>query len=177
MPEWLATTRAGPSFGRCSTPKTSVRNQCWYSGRSSGRNDAVGQVAVEAEVVDLVVAGETLAEERERAGDPVVPLVGETRVSHSPRLQGGARRTGPSETFEQGLFEGADAVGRQRLDRTGGCATKSSKASAVVRGVKPNSRISLVVSTTRPCTNRSSWSRETSADGRRPATTPTGRAR
>ena len=53
---------------------------------------AVGEVAVEAEAVDLVVTGQPLAEEGERTGDPVVPHIWETRVSHR-HLQGGLQQT------------------------------------------------------------------------------------
>ena len=36
VPEWFDTTRAPPSAGMFSIPRTSTRNQCRYSGRSIG---------------------------------------------------------------------------------------------------------------------------------------------
>ena len=35
VPEWLETTRAPPSVGMFSMPRTSIRNHFWASGRSA----------------------------------------------------------------------------------------------------------------------------------------------
>ena len=97
VPEWLATTSAPPVDGTCRRPVASTRNHFSYSGRNGGASTCSGEVAVEAEVVDLVVAGDPAAQEGQAAGDPALPVrpVGGPAAG-SRRRDGAAAAAGPA---------------------------------------------------------------------------------
>ena len=69
VPEWLATTSAPPSCGMFSMPRTSTRNHVLVQRPQQRQEDVVGEVRVEAELVDGVVAGQPAAQEREGVRD------------------------------------------------------------------------------------------------------------
>ena len=77
VPEWLATTSAPPSVGMFSTPRTSTRNHFVASGRTSVEQEPLGDLGVEAVLVDLVVAGDPAAQERQELGELLLRVLAE----------------------------------------------------------------------------------------------------
>ena len=77
VPEWLETTRAPPSAGMFSVPRTSIRNHFCAIGRSAVEQELLGDLAVEAVVVDGEVAGQPAAQEREELREPRLPVLAE----------------------------------------------------------------------------------------------------
>src|SRR5262249_11905956 len=123
----------------------------------------LGKLLVKAELVDLVVPGQTVAQQREDARHAPVPdvrcVVGRRgRLDHRYPSTAARTRRIRSRIFCSAALTASGASGPYPAPRM-----KSSNAAAVGRGSKPTSSIRRVVSTTRPCTNRSSWSREKSS--------------
>ena len=129
VPEWLATTSAPPLAGTFSMPRTSTRNQRWYSGRSARHQDLVGQLGVEAELVDLVVAGEPAAQERQQRRRPCGPT--------------SVRRRRPLASAVAALRRSLDGLGSTRLGRRDSAGDSAARRALLARGsaiVGPRSR-------------------------------------
>ena len=77
VPEWLETTSAPPSVGMFSAPRTSMRNHFSRDRAQRGHEEPLGDLLVEAVLVDGVVAGHPAAQEREEAGQLRLPLLAE----------------------------------------------------------------------------------------------------
>ena len=73
VPEWLATTSAPPVSGMFSMPQRLDPEPLLVQRPQRRQEDVVGEVGVEAEVVDLVVAGQPAAQEGQRAGQAALP--------------------------------------------------------------------------------------------------------
>ena len=57
-----------------SIPRTSIRNHFSASGRSSGQDEALGDLGVEPELVDLVVTREAVPQKREELRHPTLQV-------------------------------------------------------------------------------------------------------
>ncbi len=73
VPEWLETTRAPPSAGMFSAPRTSTRNHFSRDRAQRGQQEPLGDLLVEAVVVDGEVTGEPATQEREELGQAGLP--------------------------------------------------------------------------------------------------------
>src|SRR5690606_20404800 len=120
--------------------------------------DGVGQLRVEPELVHLVGAGQPPPQKRQPGGEPAVPyvhLLGHPLSLPCPTgAQRRSRRTPARTARSTPASRSAERTPAGTRPRK-----KSANASAVVRGVTPYSLVNRVVSTTRPWTNRSTWSR------------------
>ena len=77
VPEWLETTSAPPSAGMFSAPRTSMRNHFSRDRAQRGHEEPLGDLLVEAVLVDDVVAGQPAAQEGQEPGQLRLPLVAE----------------------------------------------------------------------------------------------------
>ena len=132
VPEWLDTTSAPPSAGMFSAPRTSTRNHFSRERADRGEQEPLGDLGVEAVLVDLEVAGHPAAQERQELGEPLLPAVAEDlRGGRGQRLQpvadrdAAGRARGPGRL---GAVAGASAAGsvggrrRRRARRAGSSA-------------------------------------------------------
>ena len=95
---------------RCRGPRPGTTSAA--IGRSSGQQEPLGELGVEAELVDLVVAGQPAAQEGQELGEPRLPLVAED-------LRGGAAGSAASQS-PTGMPPAGR--GRRRRRRRGGSA-------------------------------------------------------
>ena len=100
-------------------PLTSTRNHFSNSGRSTGSHDVVGEVRVEAELVDLVVAGHPPPQELGRRDDLVDDGIPSTSSSSTPvsRRSAAARRLDGAGARSDSRRRGA-GTGARRARRT-----------------------------------------------------------
>ena len=78
-------------------PRVSTRNQLLVQRAQRGQQDVVGQLGVEAELVDLVVAGDPPPQERQRLGDLARPSRRASRSSVAAPGSGSSAGDGPGE--------------------------------------------------------------------------------
>ena len=139
MPEWLDTTSAPPSAGMFSMPWTSIRNHFSASGRSAVSRKRSVNSMVEAELVDLVVAGDAAAQERQQLGELAIrrrrrrprgaasdDRLGDVVGRHRPAL--GRRRVRPARPARRrgGSLRRARWRTSSRVDVVGACGRPSS---------------------------------------------------
>ena len=147
-----------------------------------GQQHVLGELGVEAELVDLVVAGEPPAQERQRRRRPGAPSAGRGRPDRAAVRRGRARR--PARRRAPAAV-GAGAVGRaarargaapraahrpRRRQRT--CRGPSARATAARRALRERQHAALV--RTRPCrspVSRVARGRRTKSSNASPACT------
>ena len=124
VPEWLETTRAPPSAGRLSTPRTSIRNHFSRERPQRGEQQPLGDLGVEAVLVDLVVAGQPAPQERQEPGELRLPVVAEdlggARLERGQPLAGrdaGERRAVARSCVGRRTSVDGDLGGRRRRRR------------------------------------------------------------
>ncbi len=94
VPEWLATTSAPPVDGTCSQAGRLHPEPLLVQRAERRGQHVLGEVAVEAELVDLVVAGDPAAQEGQAAGDPALPRP--TGPGPAPGRSPGRAAVGPA---------------------------------------------------------------------------------
>ena len=94
VPEWLETTRAPPSAGMFSMPRTSMRNHFCGDRAQRRHQEPLGDLLVEAVLVDGVVAGDAAAAGTRGTGRAAAPTGRRTALGPRAGTRPASRRTG-----------------------------------------------------------------------------------
>ena len=123
VPEWLDTIRAPPSAGMFSVPRTSIAEPLLGNRSDRRHEEPLGDLGVEAVLVDGVVAGHAAAQERQERSQPRLPVLTED-------LARGAGEAGEP-------VDRRDARGRMAVVGRGRRAEGPAGGRHVLRGVRP----------------------------------------